>query len=279
MMTTAAAVCAMPLLAFGQANTGGSSQMQTTTQTTPNQGQVSGTPAARDAATTGREFPPGGAAGATGASQAQMDRIRQNEGNTTGNDARPGATGNDARPGAASRTDGTPGNPPSTATQRAVDSVTGQRTDPDGTGNNPPGTAAGRAIDRATTDTDSTRRAAPATATGTTTGATGATGTMAVDSARLRDGRRASKVIGSTVYNESNESIGEVDDIIVSPGTGQPVAVISVGGFLGIGARLVAIPYERLQYNAERERWTLQGATKDSLQALPAYDYDDNRRG
>jgi sporulation protein YlmC with PRC-barrel domain len=103
---------------------------------------------------------------------------------------------------------------------------------------------------------------------------------MAVDSARLRDGRRASKVIGSTVYNENNESIGSVDDIIVPPGTGQPVAVLSVGGFLGIGARLVAIPYERLQYNAERERWTLQGATKDSLQALPAYSYDEgNRRG
>lgn len=284
MMTTAAAFCAMPLLAFGQANTGGSSQTQTTTQTTPNQGQVSGTPAARDAATTGREFPPGGQGSPTGGAAAQ------GQGSTTDQTGRaPGqATGSDARPGAASSTDGTPGNPPSTATQRATDAVTGQRTDPDGTGNNPPGTAAGRAIDRATggtasgaaTDSDSTRRAAPATATGTTTGATGATGTMAVDSARLREGRRASKVIGSTVYNENNDSIGSVDDIIVPPGGGQPVAVLSVGGFLGIGAHLVAIPYERLQYNAERERWTLQGATKDSLQALPAYSYDEgNRRG
>lgn len=254
MMTTAAAVCTVPLLAFGQANTGGSSQMQGTTQTTPQQGAPGGTPAARGAATTGSD---------TGMAP-----------NTGGRAAAPGA------PGAASRTDGTPGNPPSTATQRATDAVTGQRTDPDGTGNNPPGTAAGRAIDRATTDDDSTRRSAPATATGTTTGATGATGSMAVDSARLRDGRRASKVIGSTVYNENNESIGQVDDIIVPPSGGQPVAVLSVGGFLGIGARLVAIPYERLQYSADRERWTLQGATKDGLQALPAYTYEDgNRRG
>jgi hypothetical protein len=45
--------------------------------------------------------------------------------------------------------DGAPGNPPSTATQRALDGVTGNRTSPDGTGNNPPGTAAERALDRA----------------------------------------------------------------------------------------------------------------------------------
>lgn len=45
--------------------------------------------------------------------------------------------------------DGSPGNPPSTATQRAVDQVTGTRTSPDGTGNNPAGTAAERALDRA----------------------------------------------------------------------------------------------------------------------------------
>jgi hypothetical protein len=104
---------------------------------------------------------------------------------------------------------------------------------------------------------------------------------MAVDSARLQGGRRATKVIGANVYNEANDSIGEVDDLIVpQSGTGEPVAVLSVGGFLGIGARLVAVPYERLQWNAERERWTLPGATKDSLQSLPAYTYEDgNRRG
>jgi sporulation protein YlmC with PRC-barrel domain len=102
---------------------------------------------------------------------------------------------------------------------------------------------------------------------------------MAVDSARIQGGRRASKLIGSNVYNENNESIGEVDDIIIPAGTNQPVAIISVGGFLGIGARLVAVPYERLQHATDRDRWTLPGATKDSLQTLPAYTYEDNRRG
>jgi hypothetical protein len=164
--------------------------------------------------------------------------------------------------------DGTPGNPPSTATQRATDSVTGNRTDPDGTGNNPPGTAAGRALDRAT-GSDTTRAT---TAPDTTTGAT--TGMAAADSARITGGRRASKVIGSNVYNEQNESIGEVDDIIIPQGASQPVAIISVGGFLGIGARLVAIPYERLQHATDRDRWMLPGATKDSLKSLPAFTYE-----
>jgi hypothetical protein len=115
---------------------------------------------------------------------------------------------------------------------------------------------------------------------GTGTGAT--TPGMAVDSERLQGGRRASRVIGATIYNAENDTIGSVDDLIVPPGGGQPVAVLAVGGFLGIGARLVAIPYERLLYNPERERWMLPGATRDSLRALPAYSYEEDglrRRG
>jgi sporulation protein YlmC with PRC-barrel domain len=187
--------------------------------------------------------------------------------------------------------DGTPGNPPSTATQRAADSVTGNRTPADGTPGNPQGTAAGRAVDRTLgTNTTGTNPAGTSAATGTTAAGAGAAamgagagaGAMAVDSAALRNGRRASKIIGSNIYNESNESIGEVDDVIIPPGGGSPVAVISVGGFLGIGSKLVAVPYDRLQMNAERNRWTLSGATKDSLTQLPTFSYDtatNERRG
>ena len=170
--TSVAALCVVPMLALGQANTGGSSQRQDTTQTMPSQGDPA---------------PPRGPAA-------------------------PGAT--------------------------------------------------------------------PGPATGPATGAT--TPGMAVDSERLQGGRRASRVIGADIYSAENETIGSVDDLIVPPGGGQPVAVLSVGGFLGIGARLVAIPYERLQYNPDRERWILPGATRDSLRALPAYTYEENelrRRG
>lgn len=101
---------------------------------------------------------------------------------------------------------------------------------------------------------------------------------LAVDSARLQGGQRASRVIGASIYSTENETIGSVEDLIFAPGGCPPVAVLSVGGFLGIGARLVAIPYERLLYNVERERWMLPGATRDSLRSLPEYRHEEPAR-
>ncbi|MCK8786130.1 PRC-barrel domain-containing protein [Roseomonas sp. NAR14] len=117
------------------------------------------------------------------------------------------------------------------------------------------------------------------TSTGTPSATAGAapSGTaMQVDTMRLAQGQRASKVIGATIYNENNESIGSVDDLIVAS-AGQnaaPVAILSVGGFLGIGSKLVAVPFDRLQWNGDSNRWLLVGATKDSLTALPTFAYN-----
>lgn len=70
----------------------------------------------------------------------------------------------------AAHPDGAPGNPPSTATGRAVDRLQGEAVRPDGTPGNPPGTAAGRALDRATgTNATGTNPAAPGTTGGATT--------------------------------------------------------------------------------------------------------------
>ena len=88
------------------------------------------------------------------------------------------------------------------------------------------------------------------------------------------DARRASNIIGADVYNEQNNDVGEVHDLMVSP-NGPPVAVLSVGGFLGIGERYVAVPLSELQWNTDRSRWMLHGATVDSLKARPAYTYPD----
>jgi sporulation protein YlmC with PRC-barrel domain len=52
---------------------------------------------------------------------------------------------------------------------------------------------------------------------------------------------RASKLIGRTVYNLDNESIGEVSDLIIDNGKTIKAIVVGVGGFLGIGERDVAI--------------------------------------
>lgn len=93
-----------------------------------------------------------------------------------------------------------------------------------------------------------------------------------LDPAALATGMRASKVVGATVRNSEKESIGTIDDLILTRDTRVPVAVLSVGGFLGIGAKLVAVPFERLTFDAEGNV-TLPNATRESLKALPEFKY------
>jgi PRC-barrel domain len=57
-----------------------------------------------------------------------------------------------------------------------------------------------------------------------------------VDVAKLAGGYRASKVIGSSLVNDGNETIGTIDDLIVSPDGEEPLAALSVGGFLSMGS-------------------------------------------
>ena len=95
---------------------------------------------------------------------------------------------------------------------------------------------------------------------------------MKVDPASLATGYRASKVIGSTVVNEANETVGTIDDLIVTPNASVPFAVLSVGGFLGMGSRYVVVPFNSFQVKGKQ--MVLPGATKDSLMALPAFTYN-----
>lgn len=84
---------------------------------------------------------------------------------------------------------------------------------------------------------------------------------------------RASKVIGSRIYNEQNETVGSLDDILIARDNKQPVrAVISVGGFLGIGNKLVEVDYNRLKFE-ENNKVVLPNATKDDLNKMPAFTY------
>lgn len=98
-----------------------------------------------------------------------------------------------------------------------------------------------------------------------------------LDVVKVATGYRASKVIGATVVNEANDTVGKVDDVIIGQDGKSPYAVLSVGGFLGIGARLVAVPLSELRFNPDGERWVLSGATRETLQARPPFSYQ--RRG
>ncbi len=94
---------------------------------------------------------------------------------------------------------------------------------------------------------------------------------MKVDPQTLATGYRTSKVVGSTVVNEANENVGTIDDLIVTPTEKVPFAVLSVGGFLGIGKKYVVVPYSTLE--VRDKKIVLPGATKDSLKGLPEFKY------
>jgi hypothetical protein len=96
---------------------------------------------------------------------------------------------------------------------------------------------------------------------------------MKVDPASLATGYRTSKVVGSTVVNETNETVGTIDDLIVTPGDKVPFAVLSVGGFLGLGTKYVVVPYNSLE--VRDSKMVLAGATKDSLKSLPEFKYSN----
>ncbi len=59
---------------------------------------------------------------------------------------------------------------------------------------------------------------------------------------------RASKVVGLNVYNDNNESVGSINDLLTDKSGNIKAAVISVGGFLGVGTHLVAIPFDKIKF-------------------------------
>jgi hypothetical protein len=92
-----------------------------------------------------------------------------------------------------------------------------------------------------------------------------------VDIVKVATGYRASKVIGTSVVNDASDTVGKVDDIIIGQDGKSPFVVLSVGGFLGMGNKLVVLPYEQLK--TTEGKIVLPGATKDALKALPEFKY------
>jgi hypothetical protein len=96
-------------------------------------------------------------------------------------------------------------------------------------------------------------------------------GVAAVDANKVSVGHRASKLIGSTVLNNADESIGKIDDILVSSDGKEPYAVISVVTFLGMGGRLIIVRYDSL--TLVDKKVVLANGTKEGLTALPEFNY------
>jgi sporulation protein YlmC with PRC-barrel domain len=93
-----------------------------------------------------------------------------------------------------------------------------------------------------------------------------------IDVKVVERGWRASKLIGKNVSNEQNQRIGEVNDIIIGK-DGQTYAVLEVGGFLGVGEKLVAVPYRSLQVDDRASKVVLPGASREALRQLPVFQH------
>jgi sporulation protein YlmC with PRC-barrel domain len=78
-------------------------------------------------------------------------------------------------------------------------------------------------------------------------------------------------VLGQSVYNDKNEKVGSVDDIIITPDKAVSYAIIGTGGFLGLAKHDVAIPVS--QFKLVDKKLVLPGATKEALKAIPEFQY------
>ena len=79
------------------------------------------------------------------------------------------------------------------------------------------------------------------------------------------------QILGHPVYNNKDERVGSVDDIIVTTDKSVSYAIINAGGFLAVARHNVAVPVSQFQLSGDK--LVLPGATRDALKAAPEFDY------
>jgi sporulation protein YlmC with PRC-barrel domain len=85
----------------------------------------------------------------------------------------------------------------------------------------------------------------------------------------------ASALIGTKVRNANKESIGKINDIYLDKDAKVTDVVISVGGFLGVGSKDVAVKWSDLKLSRDDKSIVIMTSwTKDSLKAMPDYKYE-----
>ena len=84
----------------------------------------------------------------------------------------------------------------------------------------------------------------------------------------------ASEIKGSTVKNRQREEIGDIDEVLIEPDSGRVrFAILSVGGFLGLGSTRVAVPWSAFEISRQGGRITyMLDATRERLEKAPRMD-------
>lgn len=146
-----------------------------------------------------------------------------------------------------------------------------------------------------------------------TTPAPGASTSSSTTQANLKGNWRASKLVGLAVYNESNEKLGDISELLLDNSGKVNAVVIGIGGFLGVGQHDIAVSFDQLKWVNEpvrtassdrapaspgmspsttttgaasgsaastpRDHWypdhAVMSGTKDQLKAMPAFKYSD----
>ncbi|PVZ82379.1 photosystem reaction center protein H [Serratia sp. S1B] len=78
-------------------------------------------------------------------------------------------------------------------------------------------------------------------------------------------------LLGKTLYNDTNQAVGKVEDLIIAPDTSVSYVIVGAGGFIGIDRHDVAIPVKAIK--EQGGKLVMTGATKDSVKAMPAFSY------
>lgn len=83
---------------------------------------------------------------------------------------------------------------------------------------------------------------------------------------------RASKITGAKVKNTTGDSLGDINDLVIDPESGEVVyAVVSFGGVFGVGDKLFAIPWRALHWSSDKEFYVLD-LDKETLKNAPGFD-------
>jgi sporulation protein YlmC with PRC-barrel domain len=90
----------------------------------------------------------------------------------------------------------------------------------------------------------------------TTDRATTAAPAAASDTSSFKGNWRSSKMVGLNVYNDSNESLGSINDLLTDKNGDIKAVVIGVGGFLGVGEHLVAVAFDKVKFVDEPIAYT-----------------------
>lgn len=115
---------------------------------------------------------------------------------------------------------------------------------------------------------EATQPAAPAPEAAAPKGAEAVT-TVPSDSVSLTDYYK------QNVYDTSDNSVGEISDVLLDKDGRVTAVIVSVGGFLGLGAKYVSVPFNALRMTEkDGKRYLVMDTTKDALMSAPGYQYD-----